>query len=76
MKKHLWEQAWEDQKFKLVTSKPSVIVERYKDNFLPGDFVLDVGCGNGRNSIYLAGLGCHVDCFDVADTNWTSSLPP
>ena len=23
--------------------------------------VLELGCGNGRNAAYLAGLGCHVD---------------
>jgi len=76
MEKHSWEKAWEEEKFKIITLKPSVVVERYKDNFLQGDFVLDVGCGNGRNAIYLAGLGCNVDCFDVADTKFTESLNP
>jgi SAM-dependent methyltransferase len=28
--------------------------------------VLELGCGNGRNAIYLAGLGCRVDAVDIS----------
>lgn len=28
--------------------------------------VLELGCGNGRNAIYLAGLGCQVDAVDFS----------
>ncbi len=74
MQKHSWEKAWESKRFEIKTLVPSVIVERHKDKFLDGDFVLDVGSGNGRNSIYLASLGCKVDSFDVSDMGWTDSL--
>lgn len=76
MSKHPWEKAWENKKFEIKTLQPSVIVERHKDKFYSGDAVLDVGSGNGRNSIYLAGLGCKVDSFDVSDMGWTDSLDP
>ncbi len=29
--------------------------------------VLDVGCGEGRNAIFLAGKGMKVDAFDISD---------
>jgi SAM-dependent methyltransferase len=28
--------------------------------------VLELGCGNGRNAVYLAGQGCHVDAVDFS----------
>ena len=28
--------------------------------------VLELGCGNGRDATYLAGLGCHVDAVDFS----------
>ena len=28
--------------------------------------VLELGCGNGRNATYLAGLGCRVDAVDFS----------
>lgn len=29
--------------------------------------VLDLGCGEGKNSIYLAGKGCEVEAYDISD---------
>ena len=35
---------------------------------LPADArILDVGCGDGRHALYLAGLGFPVDAFDVSE---------
>lgn len=65
MKKHKWEKAWEDGKFSIKTLTPSVLVSRHEDELQTNDYILDIGCGNGRNSIYLAKKGCEVDCFDV-----------
>jgi SAM-dependent methyltransferase len=74
MKEHSWEKAYSKKRFQITTSKPSILVEKYSNKLSVGDHVLDVGCGNGRNSMYLAGLGCRVDSFDVADLNWVHSL--
>jgi len=76
MEKHPWEKAWSNKTFEIKTLKPSIIVEKHMNKIFPGDAILDVGSGNGRNSIYLASLGCNVDSFDVSDTKWTESLDP
>ncbi len=74
MKKHKWEKAWEDKKFEIGTLIPSVLVSRYAGKLKRNDCVLDVGCGNGRNSIFLAKQECKVECFDVMDLRWREKL--
>jgi len=74
MKKHKWEKAWEDKKFSIKTLIPSMLVSKYKKKLKQGDRVLDIGCGNGRNAIYLARQGCKIDCFDVMDLKWKKEL--
>jgi len=34
----------------------------------PGTKVLDLGCGEGRNSLYLAGKGCQVTAVDLSES--------
>jgi len=75
MHNHPWEKAYKDKSFEITTKKPSIVVAKYKDRFSMGDNVLDVGCGNGRNTIFLSSLGCNIDCFDVADLEWKDKLP-
>lgn len=72
---HQWQLVYEQKKFEITTQNPSKIVEIHKDKFDDGDNVLDIGCGNGRNSIFLASIGCNVDSFDVANLGWTNQLP-
>jgi 2-polyprenyl-3-methyl-5-hydroxy-6-metoxy-1,4-benzoquinol methylase len=74
MKKHKWEKAWEEKKFEMKTLVPSILVSKYAEKFQPGDWALDIGCGNGRNSIFLAEHGCNIECFDVMDLQWREKL--
>ncbi len=76
MKKHPWEKAWSNKKFNITTLKPSIIVKKHINKLFSGDAILDVGSGNGRNSIYLAGLGYNVDSFDVSDIKWIELIAP
>src|SRR5688572_14224769 len=34
---------------------------------LAGKAALDIGCGEGRYSLYLAGQGCHVTALDASE---------
>jgi len=38
----------------------------FRDGLLTPGRVLELGCGQGRNAIYLAGLGCSVDAVDFS----------
>ncbi|MEU7283145.1 class I SAM-dependent methyltransferase [Streptomyces sp. NPDC045431] len=49
-------------------SKPDENLVSYVERGLlaPGARVLDLGCGPGRNALYLASLGCEVDAVDLS----------
>jgi SAM-dependent methyltransferase len=42
------------------------LVTWVRDGLLAPGRVLELGCGNGRNAVYLAGLGCRVDAVDFS----------
>lgn len=49
-----------------VFGEPSTEVKLYSE-FLPTHSrILDLGCGDGRNALYLASQGFFVDCVDVS----------
>ncbi|NTU66806.1 MAG: methyltransferase domain-containing protein [Candidatus Moranbacteria bacterium] len=72
---HKWEKAYKENKFSIKTDKPSRVVGMVVDHLKDGSRVLDLGCGAGRNAVYLAGRGFHVDAVDVADLDFLSDVP-
>lgn len=42
------------------------LVEWFDKGLLTPGRVLELGCGNGRNALFLAGLGCNVDAIDFS----------
>jgi SAM-dependent methyltransferase len=42
------------------------LAQWFGDRTLAPGRVLELGCGHGRNALYLAGLGCHVDAVDFS----------
>ncbi len=61
---------WESEylnKEKSTFGKPSKEVEDIVPFLVKDAKVLDVGCGDGRHSLYLAALGFQVDAFDISE---------
>ncbi len=62
---------WENEylnKEKSTFGNPSKEVEDIVSLLPKGAKILDVGCGDGRHSLYLAALGFQVDAFDISES--------
>lgn len=72
-----WNAFYEDQTKPcpfFVRSPDASLVRRLRDGGLPRGRALDLGCGNGRNAIFLAGQGFLVDAVDFSEAaiNWAA----
>ena len=64
-----WNRRYESEEF-FLGPHPSRFLAEYiagVEAMLPGRRALDIACGEGRNSIYLAGRGYEVTGVDIAD---------
>jgi tellurite methyltransferase len=48
--------------------KPNQLVMKVASTLSRGIKALDVGCGEGRNALYLAGLGFQTTAFDISES--------
>jgi 2-polyprenyl-3-methyl-5-hydroxy-6-metoxy-1,4-benzoquinol methylase len=63
--REFWNQRFQAPEY-IFGTEPNVFLAQQASRFKPGDRVLDVACGEGRNSVWLAGLGCNVIGLDVS----------
>jgi SAM-dependent methyltransferase len=61
-----WNRRFAGQSF-LFGTAPNAWLREHADRWRPGDRVLCVADGEGRNSVWLAGRGVVVDAFDIAE---------
>lgn len=60
-----WDRRYADTGY-IFGTEPNVFLASQVELFRPGMRVLDVACGEGRNSVWLARQGCAVTGFDIS----------
>ncbi len=65
--KPFWEKTYADKDVNTFQKGPTKDVEEFYPLFKPKSITLDVGCGEGRNPIFLAQNGNIVDAFDISE---------
>jgi cyclopropane fatty-acyl-phospholipid synthase-like methyltransferase len=63
--REFWDQRFRAPEY-IFGTEPNVFLATQAHLFSPEHRVLDVACGEGRNSVWLAGLGCNVVGLDVS----------
>lgn len=67
MDKPFWEKTYADMSVATFGKRPAGDVMKMTSSFKEGMKALDIGCGEGRNAIYLAELGLDVYAFDISE---------
>lgn len=60
-----WNQYYQN---KVCSTQPSPFAQYISTLVEPGKTLVDLGCGNGRDAIYFAGLGLNVVAMDLSDS--------
>ena len=66
MEKPFWEQTYADENAATFSKEPTADLNEFAHLIRSVSRVLDVGCGEGRNAIFLAKQGHSVDAFDLS----------
>ena len=67
MDKPFWEKSYQDKSVSTFSKGPTVDLNEYVHIINENSNVLDVGCGEGRNSIFLASKNHIVEAFDISE---------
>ena len=65
--KPFWEIGYRDNTVSTFAKGPTNDIADFYQNLKPNSNILDVGCGEGRNSIFLSEHGHKVDAFDISE---------
>ena len=69
VEKPFWEKTYKDGNITTFGTKPNRAVEAMWNDFTKEWSILDVGCGEGKNPIFLAEKGfINVDAFDLSES--------
>ncbi|MCL1844114.1 MAG: class I SAM-dependent methyltransferase [Defluviitaleaceae bacterium] len=66
MEKPFWEKTYQDKSVSTFSKEPTADLKGYAHLLNMPSSVLDVGCGEGRNSIFLAAQNHTVEAFDLS----------
>ena len=64
--KPFWEIGYHNKTASTFKNGPTNDISEFYSNFKSNSIILDVGCGEGRNSIFLTEQGHKVDAFDLS----------
>ncbi len=62
-----WEEAYRKDDIIAFSSEPNRTITEFEHLIGTPSNVLEAGCGEGQNAIYLARKGYHVDAFDLSE---------
>ena len=68
MNNPFWEESYKDDDVATFGTGPNPAIEERWPTFAKNGAILDVGCGEGKNAIFLAQKGFVVDAFDVSES--------
>lgn len=62
-----WEEAYREYEAIAFSNEPNATITEFEKIINTQSKILDAGCGEGQNSIYLAQKGHYVDAFDLSE---------
>ena len=63
-----WEEAYQDEKAVAFSIEPNMTIREYEYLLNKQSKIIEAGCGEGQNVLYLAKQGyCNVDAFDISE---------
>lgn len=68
MTEPFWEESYKDDGATTFGTAPNPTIAERWPMFPPNASVIDVGCGEGKNALFLAQKGFAVDAFDISES--------
>lgn len=62
-----WEETYQKDDTIAFSSEPNVTIKEFEHFLNTSANILEAGCGEGQNAIYLAQKGYHIDAFDLSE---------